>query len=126
MLFPGNAPVEIEGRVYHDPKDRENASIENVGDGYFATLGVRLVEGRDFTADDSDQKLPVAIVNASFAKKYFGGESAIGRRIRTADRGGSQFGTWRTIVGVVSDLRMIGPFNNPNVDASGFYVPFLG
>jgi predicted permease len=124
MLFTGNGPVEIEGREYKDVKDRQNASVENVGDGYFATLGARIVEGRDFAVDDSDQKLPVAIVNAAFAKKYFERESALGRRIRTVDPGGTQFGPWRTIVGVASDIRMIGPFNNQNVDESGFYVPF--
>ncbi len=124
MLFTGNGPVEIEGHEYKDVKDRQNASVENVGDGYFATLGARLVEGRDFSTDDSDQKLPIAIVNAAFAKKYFEHESPLGRRIRTVDPGGTQFGPWRTIVGVVSDIRMIGPFNNQNVDESGFYVPF--
>ena len=37
---------------------------------------------------------------------------------------GTQPGPWRTIVGVVSTVRMLGPFNNQNVDDSGFYVPF--
>ena len=37
---------------------------------------------------------------------------------------GTQPGPWRTIVGVVSNVRMLGPFNNPGVDDSGFYVPF--
>jgi hypothetical protein len=37
---------------------------------------------------------------------------------------GALFGPWRTIVGVVSTVRMLGPFNQPNVDDSGFYVPF--
>ena len=37
---------------------------------------------------------------------------------------GTQPGPWRTIVGVVSTVRMLGPFNNPNADDTGFYVPF--
>jgi ABC-type antimicrobial peptide transport system permease subunit len=124
MVFSGNGPIEIEGRQYQDPKDRPNANFEQVSDGYFATLGARIREGRDFAPDDSDQKLPVAIVNAAFARKYFGAESPLGRRFRTADNAGETFGPWRTIVGVVSDLRMTGPFDNPNVDETGFYVPF--
>jgi hypothetical protein len=48
----------------------------------------------------------------------------VGRRFRTADPGGTQFGPWRTIVGVVATARMTGPFNNPNVDDTGFYLPF--
>jgi predicted permease len=125
MVFTGNGPIEIEGKKYADNKDRPNASVENVSDGYFATLGARFLEGRDFTIDDSDQKLPVAIVNSAFSRKHFGTESALGRRFRTSDLAGQVFGPWRTIIGVVSDVRMLGPFDNPNQDATGFYVPFF-
>ncbi|MCX6952007.1 MAG: ABC transporter permease [Verrucomicrobia bacterium] len=123
MTFAGNGPIEIEGREYKENRDRPNANFENVTDGYFATLGQKLLEGRDFTADDTDLRQPVAVVNAFFAKKYFGTGSALGRRFRTVGNNGQLFGAWRTIVGVVSDVRMLGPFNNPNVDAAGFYVP---
>jgi ABC-type antimicrobial peptide transport system permease subunit len=69
----------------------------------------------------------VAIVNAAFALKHFGTESAIGRRFRTATADGNaqRAGPWRTIVGVVSTIRMLGPFNQPGVDETGFYVPFF-
>ena len=43
-----------------------------MSDNYFTTLGLKMLEGRDFTIDDNDEKQPVAIVNASFARKYFG------------------------------------------------------
>ena len=66
----------------------------------------------------------MAIVNAAFAQKHFGGRARIGRRFRTGDGSTPQFGPWRTIVGVVTTVRMRGPFNNPNVDETGFYVPF--
>jgi putative ABC transport system permease protein len=125
MLFTGGTPIEIEGRSYATDADRPNVNFENVSDGYFATLGARLLEGRDFAADDSDAKLPVAIVNAGFAAKHFGNESPLGRRFRTTNPDGTQPGPWRTVIGVVSDLRMIGPFNNPFVDGTGFYVPFF-
>ena len=52
-------------------------------------------------------------------------ESALGRRFRTVGSNGQQPGPWRTIVGVVSTVRMMPPFNAPNVDESGFYVPFF-
>jgi putative ABC transport system permease protein len=125
MVFSGNGPIEIEGKKYADLKDRPNANFENVSDGYFETLGARILQGRDFASDDSDQKLPVAIVNSGFAQKHFGTESPLGRRFRTSDTAGELFGPWRTIVGVVSNVRMQGPFNGPpNVDDTGFYVPF--
>ena len=125
MVFSGNTPVEIEGKVYKDEKDRPNTSFEQISDGYFGVTAQKLREGRDFNADDSDAKLPVAIVNAFFARKHFGTESAVGRRFRISLNNGASFTPWRTIVGVVSDVRMIGPFPNANVDGAGFYVPFF-
>lgn len=121
---PGAIPIEIEGRAYKDNKDRPNTNLEQISEGYHESLGVRIMEGRDFNADDTDQKQPVAIVNAAFAKKHFPGESALGRRFRTVANNGVLFGPWRTIVGVAPDMRMAGPFNNPNVDDTGFYLPF--
>ncbi len=125
MAFSGNGRIEIEGREYKEDRDRPNVNIENVSDGYFATLGVKLREGRDFNADDLDAKQPVAIVTAGFAQKYHSDQSAIGRRFRTVGNNGQLVGPWRTIVGVVADVRMLGPFNLPNVEEVGFYVPFF-
>jgi predicted permease len=124
MVFSGSGPVEIEGKEYKEKKDRPNANFEQVTGSYFEVTGQRMLEGRTFAEDDLDQKLPVAVVNAAFARKHFGNESPLGRRFRTVDGNTSQPGPWRSIVGVVSTIRMLGPFNNPNVDDSGFYVPF--
>ncbi len=125
MTFSGNTRIEIDGRAYKEDRDRPNVNFEAVTDGFFATLGMKLREGRDFNTDDTDAKQPVTIVNAGFAQKYFPGESALGRRFRTVGNNGQLFGPWRTIIGVVSDVRMLGPFNNPNVEEVGFYVPFF-
>jgi putative ABC transport system permease protein len=124
MVFSGNGPIEIEGRKYQQDRDRPNANFEQVTGGFFDVTAQKLLEGRTFSDDDFDAKMPVAIVNAAFARKHYGGESAIGRRFRTVDGNTKQAGPWRTIVGVVSTIRMLGPFNNPNVDETGFYVPF--
>ncbi len=124
MVFANSGPIEIEGRVYREKRDRPNANFEQVSSGYFETLGQKLIEGRWFRDDDLDSKQPVAIVNLAFAARHFGRESAVGRRFRTGDGAGSQFGPWRSIVGVVTTVRMQPPFNIPNVDDSGFYVPF--
>jgi predicted permease len=124
MSFSGFAPVEIEGKAYRKDSDRPNANFEQVTEGFFPTLGAKIMEGRDFELTDSDAKLPVAIVNAAFARKHFGSESAVGRRFRTVGNNGQLFGPWRTIVGVSATIRMLGPFNNPQVDDTGFYVPY--
>jgi predicted permease len=123
MAFAGNTAIEIERRDYKENRDRPTVQFEQVSDGFFPTLGIRVLEGRDFNADDVDTKQPVAIINAGFAKKQFGNESPLGRRFRTVVNNGQTFGPWRTIIGVVSDVRMLGPFNNPNSEEYGFYVP---
>ncbi len=124
MTFAGVTRIEIDGRSYATDTDRPNVNFENVSDGFFATLGLKLREGRDFTHEENDLKQPVAIVTAKFAQKYFPDGSAVGRRFRTAANNGTLFGPWRTIVGVVAHSRMLGPFNNPNVEEEGFYLPF--
>ena len=124
MVFSGNVPVELEGRPYKDRRDRPNVNFEQVTGGFFAVIGQKLLEGRTFTDEDLDTRMPVAVVNTAFARKHFGSGSPVGRRFRTVNGAGTQFGPWRTIVGVVSTVRMLGPFNNPNVDETGFYLPF--
>ena len=124
MVFSGNGPIEIEGRQYTGDRSRPQANFEQVTGGFFDTLGQRRIEGRTFTDQDLDARQPVAIVNSAFAQKFFGRQSALGQRFRTTANDGTRAGPWRTIVGVVSTVRMLGPFNNPGVDDSGFYVPY--
>jgi putative ABC transport system permease protein len=124
LTFSGNGSIEIEGRIYAKETDRPLANFENVSEGFFTTLGHRLVEGRDFNAEDDDLKLPVAIVNTAFVQKFFNGESPLGRRFRTVGPN-NFYGPWRTIVGVAPEFRMRAPFNGNNGPAGeeGFYVP---
>jgi putative ABC transport system permease protein len=124
MVFAGNGPIEIDGKAYANNQDRPQANFEQVTGSYFDVTNQKLLEGRTFNSDDLDAKLPVTVVNAAFARKHYGNGSPIGRRFRTMNSAGTSPGPWRTIVGVVSNVRMLGPFNNPNVDDSGFYVPF--
>ncbi len=124
MVFAGASPIEIEGKTYQEKRDRPTTNFEQVSGSFFQTIGQKLLEGRAFSDDDLDTKQPVAIVNAAFARKHFGAASPIGRRFRTGDGVSGPYSPWRSIVGVVSTVRMMGPFNNPNVDDSGFYVPF--
>ncbi len=123
MTFANFGQYEVEGQAYVTDRDRPQGNSESVSDGYFQTLGLKVLEGRDFTIEDSDAKQPVAIVNTSFARKYFGNESPLGHRVRLFNPG--QTRPWRTIVGVVPDMLMQGPFNQ-RTDSAGFYVPLLG
>ncbi|MEY2483769.1 MAG: putative transport system permease protein [Verrucomicrobiota bacterium] len=122
MTFANFGQFEVDGQTYMTDRDRPRGNSESVSDGYFTTLGLKVLEGRDFTIEDSDAKQPVAIVNASFAKKWYGQESPIGKRVRQFNPAKPQ--EWRTIVGVVPDMLMQGPFNQ-QTDSAGFYVPLL-
>jgi predicted permease len=124
MAFSNVAPIEIDGTEYVEDGDRPQTNIDQVTPGFFEVSGQRLLEGRTFTDQDQDGRQPVAIVNAAFAQKYFGTASAIGRRVRTVGGASNEPSPWRTVVGVVSSVRMLGPFNVPGVDDTGFYVPF--
>lgn len=76
--------------------------MQSVSSGYFATMGIPLVEGRAFTSRDVRGAPCVAIVNRSFARLVWPGTSAIGRRI---DIGGGAGGATCEVVGVSGDSR---------------------
>ncbi|MEN3370822.1 MAG: putative transport system permease protein [Verrucomicrobiota bacterium] len=122
MTFAPNGQYEVDGQTYVTDRDRPRGNWESVSDGYFATLGLKMLEGRDFTIEDSDAKQPVAIVNTSFARKYFPGQSALGHQVRRFNAAKQE--PWRSIVGVAPDMLMQGPFNAQQ-DSVGFYVPLL-
>ena len=123
MTFAGGGQYEVDGQNYLTDRDRPRGNFESVSDNYFSTLGLKILEGRDFTIDDADAKQPVAIVNASFARKHWGNQSALGHQVRIFNPGEPQ--PWRTIVGVVPDTLMQGPFDQ-QTDSAGFYMPLLG
>src|SRR6267154_4273003 len=123
MTFDAQGQYEVDGQNYLTDRDRPRGNFESVADNYFSTLGLKILEGRDFTIDDVDSKQPVAIVNSSFARKYWGNQSAIGHQVRIFNPGQPQ--PWRTIVGVVPDTLMQGPFDQ-QTNSVGFYMPLLG
>ena len=91
------AMVWVNG--YPNEKD-QIVEGRRVTPGYLAAMQTPLREGRDLTDEDTQGHAPVAIVNEAFAKKFLGGDEALGRQLRTnAD------GPWSTIVGVAEDVR---------------------
>ncbi len=97
-----NPSVEllIEGRPPLPPGERQLADLAVVSPNYFATLGARLLSGRDFNAGDGRDAPGVAIISELTARRYWPNEDPLGRRIR-----GAADAPWLTIVGVASDLR---------------------
>lgn len=115
----GRYTFALEGVAYERDQDYPNVGRIAIQPGYFQTLGLKLLEGRDLDRSDHTDGLPVAVVNRSFARKYFPEQSALGRRVRL---GASQSTRpWLTIVGVVPDA-MPGEVDNETPEA--MYLPF--
>jgi predicted permease len=87
--------VQVEGYVFR-PDESETVGFNTIAPGYFATLGTPLLSGREFDARDTATSPPVAIVNESFARYFFGEQSSLGKRVTSVN-------VTYEIVGVVGD-----------------------
>ena len=109
------APLPLSGSRYsisfqqsgvqRPSAERLSADFGMVSPGYFRTLHVPLVSGRDFAEADSDAAPRVVIVNERFARQYFGDADPIGQRIKPGLSTTEKETPWREIVGVVGDIR---------------------
>jgi predicted permease len=86
---------------------------------YFRTVGARLVEGRLLTPADGQGAAPAVVINQTLARAFWPRESALGHRVRTEGRPEAQ---WRTIVGVVADIKN-GGLDKPT--GTELYMPYL-
>jgi predicted permease len=93
----------IDGRVFE--KNREpGARVRFVHGGYLRTMGLRLLQGRDFQEADHEGAEPVAMVNRRMASELFPG-GAVGQRVSFRDWNPDREPRWMTIVGVVEDIK---------------------
>jgi len=91
--------VGIEGRE-PTPDTPTRAHPRAVSPTYFQTMGQKLLEGRNFNDGDHSESPFVIIVNETMARRYWPGQSPVGKRLRM---GGAQ--AWREVVGVVADVK---------------------
>jgi predicted permease len=102
-LFAGResgSRIRVNGFIPASPKD-SSARFDQVGPGYFSTVGIPLLLGRDFADTDTAHAPRVAIINESMAKFYFGKRSPLGETIFYDSR----LKFTLTIVGVAKDVR---------------------
>jgi putative ABC transport system permease protein len=92
---------EIEGRP-NPPDGGERIQFLRAGPDYFRVLGTPAITGRDFNDGDQASALPVAVVNQSFAARFWPDEQPLGKRLRATD--GTTPGAWRMVVGVVPNI----------------------
>jgi putative ABC transport system permease protein len=79
------------------------ADVESASAGYFHTMGIPLLEGREFAKQDGEQAPPVALISKSMAQRFRRGQDPIGRRLKLGPRESAN--PWLTIIGVVGDVK---------------------
>jgi macrolide transport system ATP-binding/permease protein len=89
--------ISVDGYVV-PPEERPTVEYNEVGPDYFATMGIPLVSGREFTRADDERAALVAIVNETMAAQYWRGRNPIGERVQVKDR-------WMQVVGVAKDSK---------------------
>jgi len=109
----------VEGRVIERGTE-PTAGLQAASPGYFKTIGLPVLRGRGFTAEDRADSPPVAVVSETFAKQIFADEDPIGKRIGTGNPEEDGF-QWLTVVGIVGDTRYDGLDDQPRSEA---YQPF--
>jgi macrolide transport system ATP-binding/permease protein len=106
------APIAVDG--YETPPDEQpTAEFNEIGPGYFATMGIPLVAGREFTASDNETGPQVAVVNEVMAAQFWRGRDPVGSRVQVKGR-------WLQVVGVA---RMSKYRNLTEIARPFFYVP---
>ena len=117
LTLPFERPLNDGVRIHTGPFAGKTVGTDliYVTPGYFATLEMPLLAGRDFTSGDTSGTQPVAVVNQTFAGKFFPGENPIGRTID--DR--------TMIIGVVADTQLSSGLNPtaPLQSEETMYIP---
>lgn len=107
-----SAPIAVDG-YQPAPDEQPSADYNQVGPGYFATIGIPLVSGREFTRADNENAAPVAIINETMAARYWPGKNPVGERLQAK-------GKWMQIVGVAKTSKY---YSMRELPKPFFYVP---
>jgi len=103
--------IQVEGRPPLTDRTGGMITWRYITPGYFATLGIPIVQGRAFQEDDRSAAGSGVILSQTFARRLFPNGDAIGKRIKTEE--------WYTIIGVAADVRNLGPTRAPEPE---YYV----
>lgn len=114
-LTGGNprTPIAIDGRPVPPVGERPIVALNMVTQDYFTTMGIPLIKGRTFNAQDNETNPQTLVIDQAFEKRFFPGENPIGKRLLIG------LGTPREIVGVVGPVRETGLDQAP---LEGFYM----
>jgi predicted permease len=107
-----STPIAVDG-YEPPPNEQPTAEFNEVSPNYFATLGIPLLSGREFTRADDENAARVAIVNQTMIARYWRGQNPIGQRLQVK-------GNWVQVVGVVKDSKY---YSMDEAPRPFFYVP---
>jgi putative ABC transport system permease protein len=93
--------VQIKDKPLANPQDAPGAFRYGVTPGYIEALGIPISRGRSIAAQDDERAQPVVLINELFASRIWPGEDAIGKQVKL----GGPKRPWRTIVGIVGNVR---------------------
>ena len=123
FLWDGiNRGFTVEGAPADPPGTQDTVYFHDISPNYFQTMRIPFVSGRDFATTDNNKAPRVAIVSHAFARRYWPGGEAIGKRIKYGPMDSKH--SWMTIVGVVENVKFV----NLRHDLDAFpivYVPLL-
>jgi predicted permease len=108
--------VLVPGRINSNPKESLFANYTITSPGYFAALKTPILRGRDFLDSDTESSMPVTIISATMAAKFWPGQDPIGKQMRTPT-----IPTMSTIIGIVPDVKHLSLRETSDPE---MYVPF--
>lgn len=117
----GREDITIEGMPLPKPGSFPHPDDHTVSDAFVRTLGIPLLQGREFVETDNEKGAPVVMINAKLARLYFPNGDAVGKRLVFGHPDPSKQPQWLTIVGVLGDTKMYGLANPARLEV---YVPF--
>ena len=103
--FWGTISIAAQGQPLPNPGEEPETDNRISTPGYFRSMGIRLIEGREFTDQDRDGAKRVLIVNEHLARNLWPGESAVGRLLNLGDTNQPE---WWEVVGVINDIKSFG------------------
>jgi macrolide transport system ATP-binding/permease protein len=107
-----STPIAVDGYV-PPPEEQPSVDYNQVSPDYFATMGIPLISGREFTRADDENARFVAVVNETMVARYWHGQNPVGQRLQVK-------GQWVEVVGVAANSKYESMRENPK---PFFYVP---
>jgi macrolide transport system ATP-binding/permease protein len=121
-LSMNNNPIYVEGQPEQSGANVPMAMNSWATAGFLSAMGTRLLEGRDFTEQDGESNRPVAIVNETFARRFWPDQSALGKRYSHA----GSAGPWIEVVGVIEDGKYFSLSEDPTPFVYSYLNPLDG